>query len=243
MFGLASRDALTTRQARWTRDVANAVKTQPSKNHNSSIRQPVTPKSIISYMNDESSEDEKVDKDLEVLYNRCDEIDKQLQQIERHQANIAVGIAALTEGQLAIKAFIDRWETNSPRISEFAGPWSYIPYYNNGALVGLDNFCKLVGKELEFVIEIIGSVKDKITLYPFGNTVLTKYLLKDLVVQVHTDTIVKDVKDGSDVKNVPDVKDVKVELKLSDGEFYGVYIIELPVTDPLPTKVTYHGPI
>lgn len=224
MLGLSSRDALTTRQIRWVRDVSDAVNTQPSKNHNSSPKQLTTHKSIISYKNETSLDDAKLNERLSEEHQRWDDMDKRLQQIETYQSEIRANIILLTKVHLDIKSVIDRWG-NSTNNLHTANDTTFIPYFNDEAFVGIDNVCKLVDGQLQLVIEIFGNIKDVVTLYPFGNAILTKELPKQLTIKIHSI--------NEDYYTV-------VEIKRSAT---GVYVMELPIVDASVTRISYSGPI
>jgi hypothetical protein len=217
MLGLTSRDALTSRQTRWVRDVDTTIKTQPSKNHDSSAKQLTKQKGIISYMNEPLLSD---DKELSSLYKRCDVIDEKLQEIETYQTEILANVKKLMGLHSNLDRFIKNLSSNNST--------TFVPYFNNEAFVGIDNMCKLTGNELQFVIEIFGNIKDKVVLYPFGNVSNVSNVsnsIKQLTIQAYIAT---------------GIQDIIVEIKQSAD---GLCVIELPVVDASLSRVSYFGVI
>ena len=232
MFGLSSREALTTRQTRWTRDVANAVTTVSStKNqqlkHNALINSETSSprKSIISCMNESDSEDKVDINQLSKLYDRCDDIANKLQHIEQYQAEMAAKISSIAETQLLLKAFIERMEISMDNTVS-ANDTLFIPYFNTETFVCVDNNCTLINGMLKFNIEIFGKIKDELLLYPFGSSLIKSELPSTLPVKVTTD------------ENA-DIIDVTASLRKLPT---GIYVMELP-KDVKPTRVFYEGQI
>ena len=211
MFGLSSREALTSKQQRWTRDIGNTVntlndaKTQGLKYDVTMATLPR--KSIITYMNEvesESSNDEVITEQFVRLNNRLDDIVSRLLTIEKYQIESRVDIKAILE---------------QPQISET----SFTPYFNNEAFIGIDNRSELVGNHLQFNIEIFGDFKDKLIVYPFGSKIVTRDLPDKLTVDVTLEDNIVSV-------------EVTTE-KLPNG----IYILKLPEVPRQPTKIAYNG--
>ena len=109
MFGLSSREALASRQGRWTRDIANAVntlnvtKTQGQQilqvpKHGITMATTSSPrKSIITYMTDSLSESETdnnevVSEQFLKVNNRLDDIINKLLIVEQYQIKLQLDV-------------------------------------------------------------------------------------------------------------------------------------------------------
>ena len=226
MFGLSSREALTSKQARWTRDIASTVntlsnaKTQAPRYGVTMATTSSPRKSIITYINESESESdsdncEVTTEQLLKLNNRLDDIVSRLLTIEQYQI----------ESRLDIKTLLEQLQktVQGVTISQPSSETSFTPYFNDEAFIGIDNRCELLGNHLKFNIEIFGEIKDKLVLYPFGSKVLTRNLPEKLRLEVMVHSVVVSL-------------EVTTE-KLANG----IYVLKLPETTHESTKISYNG--
>lgn len=220
MFGLSSREALTNKQARWTRDIAttvntlNSAKTQAPK-YGVTMATTSPRKSIITYMNESESNsdnDQLITEQFLKLNNRLDDIVGRLLTIEQYQIELRVDIKAVLE------------QLQPPPISQISGT-SFTPYFNDEAFIGIDNRCELLGNHLTFNIEIFGKTKNKLVLYPFGSKLLARDLPEKLQVKAKLQTVSTSVE--------------AITEKLANG----IYVLNIPATDLEITVISYDGPI